>query len=190
MPGPFGAQTASSTSTATTASSTTCSTGLPYRRSSTAISAARSTSTISPSSTLSRVHTPRSTACVSARYSTWPREPAPAPRVSTAMRLPARIPTPNRSSVITRRSASGGGFDVAFNGYQTTRGLDPPNFNSPHNNASSVGQFATRHAARGREQLHERHVRQQLQHVSDSQRRRQRRAGHDRRQRNAGATRF
>jgi len=39
--------------------------------------------------------------------------------------------------------AGGGGFDVAFNGFQTTRGLDPPNFNSPHNNASSVGQFAT-----------------------------------------------
>ncbi len=36
-----------------------------------------------------------------------------------------------------------GGYDIAFNGYQTTRGLDPPNFNSPHNNASSVGQFAT-----------------------------------------------
>jgi hypothetical protein len=39
--------------------------------------------------------------------------------------------------------AGGGGFDVAFNGFQTTRGLDPPNFNSPHNDASSVGQFAT-----------------------------------------------
>jgi hypothetical protein len=39
--------------------------------------------------------------------------------------------------------AGGGGFDVALNGFQTTRGLDPPNFNSPHNDASSVGQFAT-----------------------------------------------
>jgi len=38
---------------------------------------------------------------------------------------------------------STGGYDIAFNGFQTTRGLDPPNFNSPHNNASSVGQFAT-----------------------------------------------
>jgi hypothetical protein len=35
----------------------------------------------------------------------------------------------------------GGGFDVAFSGQQTTRGLDPPNFGSPHNNASSLGQF-------------------------------------------------
>ena len=38
--------------------------------------------------------------------------------------------------------AGGGGFDVAFSGEQSTRGLDPPNFNSPHNDASSVGQFA------------------------------------------------
>ncbi len=38
---------------------------------------------------------------------------------------------------------SAGGYDVAFNGFQTTRGLDPPNFNSPHNDASSVGEFAT-----------------------------------------------
>jgi len=39
--------------------------------------------------------------------------------------------------------AGGGGYDIAFNGFQTTRGLDPPNFNSPHNDASSVAQFAT-----------------------------------------------
>ena len=36
----------------------------------------------------------------------------------------------------------GGGFDVAFSGLTTTRGLDPPDFNSPHNDASQVGQFA------------------------------------------------
>lgn len=36
----------------------------------------------------------------------------------------------------------GGGLDIAFNGADSTRGLDPPNFNSPHNNYSSVGQFA------------------------------------------------
>ncbi|MBV8530886.1 MAG: TonB-dependent receptor, partial [Candidatus Eremiobacteraeota bacterium] len=36
----------------------------------------------------------------------------------------------------------GGGFDLALTGEQTTRGLDPPNFSSPHNDASSVGQFA------------------------------------------------
>lgn len=35
----------------------------------------------------------------------------------------------------------GGGFDVAVSGYETTRGLDPPNFSSPHNDASSLGQF-------------------------------------------------
>ena len=36
----------------------------------------------------------------------------------------------------------GGGFDVALSGLTTTRGLDPPDWNSPHNDASSVGQFA------------------------------------------------
>jgi len=38
--------------------------------------------------------------------------------------------------------AGGGGFDLAVSGLQTTRGLDPPNFSSPHNDAGSVGQFA------------------------------------------------
>jgi TonB dependent receptor/Carboxypeptidase regulatory-like domain len=38
--------------------------------------------------------------------------------------------------------AGGGGFDIALSGEQTTRGLDPPNFDSPHNGASSFGQFA------------------------------------------------
>jgi hypothetical protein len=37
--------------------------------------------------------------------------------------------------------SGGGGFDIALSGLQTTRGLDPPNFSSPHNNAASVGQF-------------------------------------------------
>ncbi|HEV8020015.1 MAG TPA: carboxypeptidase-like regulatory domain-containing protein, partial [Candidatus Lustribacter sp.] len=36
----------------------------------------------------------------------------------------------------------GGGFDIALSGMHTTRGLDPPNFDSPHNNAASTGQFA------------------------------------------------
>lgn len=36
----------------------------------------------------------------------------------------------------------GGGYDVALSGTTTTRGLDPPDFNSPHNDASSFGQFA------------------------------------------------
>lgn len=38
--------------------------------------------------------------------------------------------------------AGGGGYDVALSGLTTTRGLDPPDFNSPHNDASSVSQFA------------------------------------------------
>jgi TonB dependent receptor/Carboxypeptidase regulatory-like domain len=38
--------------------------------------------------------------------------------------------------------AGGGGYDVALSGLTTTRGLDPPDFNSPHNAASSLGQFA------------------------------------------------
>jgi TonB dependent receptor/Carboxypeptidase regulatory-like domain len=33
----------------------------------------------------------------------------------------------------------GGGYDISVSGLQTTRGLDPPNFSSPHNNASSLG---------------------------------------------------
>jgi hypothetical protein len=38
--------------------------------------------------------------------------------------------------------AGGGGYDIAFSGMQTDRGLDPPDFDSPHNEASSVDQFA------------------------------------------------
>ncbi|MBV8531592.1 MAG: TonB-dependent receptor [Candidatus Eremiobacteraeota bacterium] len=38
--------------------------------------------------------------------------------------------------------AGGGGFDVALSGSTTTRGLDPPDFDSPHNDASTTGQFA------------------------------------------------
>jgi hypothetical protein len=36
----------------------------------------------------------------------------------------------------------GGGFDIAISGSHTTRGLDPPNFDSPHNNAGATSQFA------------------------------------------------
>ncbi|MBV8490970.1 MAG: TonB-dependent receptor [Candidatus Eremiobacteraeota bacterium] len=36
----------------------------------------------------------------------------------------------------------GGGYDVAVRAAQSTRGLDPPNPDSPHNASSSVGQFA------------------------------------------------
>jgi hypothetical protein len=38
--------------------------------------------------------------------------------------------------------AGGGGYSVSLGGMQTTRGLDPPDFNSPHNNASNVNQYA------------------------------------------------
>jgi hypothetical protein len=38
--------------------------------------------------------------------------------------------------------AGGGGFDLAVTGMTTDRGLDPPDFGSPHNAASSAGQFA------------------------------------------------
>jgi TonB dependent receptor/Carboxypeptidase regulatory-like domain len=38
--------------------------------------------------------------------------------------------------------AGGGGYDIAFSGMQTSRGLDPPDFDSPHNDASSANQFA------------------------------------------------
>ena len=38
--------------------------------------------------------------------------------------------------------AGGGGYDIALSGEQTTRGLDPPDFDSPHNNASNLNQFA------------------------------------------------
>jgi hypothetical protein len=38
--------------------------------------------------------------------------------------------------------AGGGGFSIAASGQKSTRGLDPPNFGSPHNDASSLNQFA------------------------------------------------
>jgi outer membrane receptor protein involved in Fe transport len=38
--------------------------------------------------------------------------------------------------------AGGGGYDVAVTDMQTDRGLDPPDFSSPHNHASSTSQFA------------------------------------------------
>lgn len=38
--------------------------------------------------------------------------------------------------------AGGGGFDIAVGGLTTTRGLDPPNFNSPHNDASALDELA------------------------------------------------
>ena len=38
--------------------------------------------------------------------------------------------------------AGGGGYDIALSGMQTTRGLDPPDFDSPHNDASDLNQFA------------------------------------------------
>jgi hypothetical protein len=37
--------------------------------------------------------------------------------------------------------AGGGGIEVALSGEQSTHGLDPPDFNSPHNLWSSLGQF-------------------------------------------------
>jgi outer membrane receptor protein involved in Fe transport len=36
----------------------------------------------------------------------------------------------------------GGGYVVSAGGWQTTRGLDPPDFQSPHNNASDVNEYA------------------------------------------------
>lgn len=38
--------------------------------------------------------------------------------------------------------ANGGGFDVAVRNQQSTRALDPPDANSPHNNGSDTNQFA------------------------------------------------
>jgi|HubBroStandDraft_6_1064221.scaffolds.fasta_scaffold00089_16 hypothetical protein len=35
----------------------------------------------------------------------------------------------------------GGGYSASLGGSQTTRGLDPPDFGSPHNNASNVNQY-------------------------------------------------
>ena len=37
---------------------------------------------------------------------------------------------------------NGGGYDVAIRNERTGRGLDPPDFDSPHNNASDTNQFA------------------------------------------------
>jgi TonB dependent receptor/Carboxypeptidase regulatory-like domain len=36
----------------------------------------------------------------------------------------------------------GGGYDIAVSGEQTGRGLDPPDFSSPHNDSSDLNQFA------------------------------------------------
>lgn len=36
----------------------------------------------------------------------------------------------------------GGGYSVSLGGMHTTRGLDPPDFSSPHNDASNVNQYA------------------------------------------------
>ena len=36
----------------------------------------------------------------------------------------------------------GGGYDIAVSGERSTRGLDPPDFDSPHNDWSSLNQFA------------------------------------------------
>ncbi|MBV9233119.1 MAG: TonB-dependent receptor, partial [Candidatus Eremiobacteraeota bacterium] len=38
--------------------------------------------------------------------------------------------------------AGGGGYSVSLGGMHTTRGLDPPDLNSPHNEASNVNQYA------------------------------------------------
>ncbi|HTA55398.1 MAG TPA: carboxypeptidase-like regulatory domain-containing protein, partial [Candidatus Acidoferrales bacterium] len=37
----------------------------------------------------------------------------------------------------------GGGYFFSLGGSQTTRGLDPPDFNSPHNDASNMNQYAS-----------------------------------------------
>ncbi len=38
--------------------------------------------------------------------------------------------------------AGGGGYDIVVTGEATNRGLDPPDFDSPHNDASDLNQFA------------------------------------------------
>lgn len=38
--------------------------------------------------------------------------------------------------------AGGGGYTVSLGGWQSTRGLDPPDFNAPHNAASNFNQYA------------------------------------------------
>jgi hypothetical protein len=44
----------------------------------------------------------------------------------------------------------GGGYDVAIRNQQSTRELDPPDFNSPHNNGSDANQFARVSLASGK----------------------------------------
>ncbi len=46
--------------------------------------------------------------------------------------------------------AGGGGYSLAFRDEQSTRGLDPPNFDSPHNRASDTNQFARFTIPRGK----------------------------------------
>jgi outer membrane receptor for ferrienterochelin and colicins len=49
--------------------------------------------------------------------------------------------TVNSSLAYHAPIGNGGGFNVALSGVMTDRGLDPPDFNSPHNSASSTSQF-------------------------------------------------
>ena len=160
--------------------------GSRCRKSSTATSAARSTSTISRSSTSIEGAYPaqyglRFGSVFNMATRAGPARPGFDGYASFGSYTDAQSQIGYHAPI-----AGGGGFDIAFSGDQSTRGLDPPNFDSPHNDASSVGQFARFTLPRRRKQLHERHVHQQLQHVSDSERRRQRRTGLDRRQRDPG----
>ena len=82
-------------------------------------------------------------------------------RLRRVLRRSARTPTLQSTLGYHAPLAGGGGYDIALSGEQTTRGLDPPDFNSPHNDASSVESVRALHAARRRQQLHEHHVHQQ-----------------------------
>jgi len=45
--------------------------------------------------------------------------------------------------------AGGGGYSIAVSSQQSSRGLDPPNFDSPHNDASNANQFVRLTLPRG-----------------------------------------
>ena len=75
----------------------------------------------------------------------------------------------------------GGGYDIAFSGMQTNRGLDPPDFRFAAQQRELVQPVRSLHASGRKNNYHERDVHPQLWDVSDSQRRAVRRAGEHRR---------
>ena len=75
--------------------------------------------------------------------------------------------------------AGGGGYSLAFSGDQSTPRARPAELRLAAQRRKFGQPVCAPHAAERRKQLYQRHLHQQQQHVSDPERRRQRRAGVD-----------